>query len=133
MFLCLGVIVAAFVACGSSSSGASGDAGAAGGDSSAASGGPVADADTDVATDSESPLESGAAQADATSGASSDGASSAGDASPPCPGAKPDATNTGVPAGMALTTVSTDVTSPRTVPSSTRKTSTASSPSRRAT
>jgi hypothetical protein len=37
------------------------------------------------------------------------GNSAMGDAANPCPGAKPDATNTGVPPGVALTTVNQDV------------------------
>ncbi len=46
---------------------------------------------------------------DASSPAPNGGEAGGGDAASPCPGAKPDATNTGVPAGVALTTVNQDV------------------------
>jgi hypothetical protein len=48
---------------------------------------------------------SGSPGADDASGATADAEAGAA----PCPGAKPDATNTGVPAGVALTTVNQDV------------------------
>jgi hypothetical protein len=43
------------------------------------------------------------------SGEAASGEAASGDAASPCPGAKPDATNTGVPPGVALMTVNQDV------------------------
>jgi hypothetical protein len=52
--------------------------------------------------DSSSPASDGGGSGEAA-------AAAGGDAASPCPGAKPDATNTGVPAGVTLTTVNQDV------------------------